>query len=390
MSTTHTISGVAWDHRRCWGPLEASTEDYRAKTGRSVRWDRRSLFSFGEGGLEQFADAYDLVIFDHPFVGEIARDGLFFDLNTFLTDADRAHFAADAIGGAWQSYAYDGGVWALPIDVAAQTAAWRQDLLERAGLPVPTTMDELFAFVPLANAKGLAMAWPAKPTDLLCTMMTLGASLGLPVGAGSGPFLSVADAIDIVELLRRLLAISHPSSRTWNPIQCFDAMSAGDEIGYVPFAFNYVNYATAPRPIRFGAPPRAVGERPVHALLGGAGIGVSRKSKDPRGAFEYAMYLCSPEMQSGLYVREGGQPGSRAAWQSAESNAVTANFFADTLSTMDASFLRPTHPGFIALFHEATLRLAAVVHDGAPAPAFVSWLNEGYDRLRPKETMETT
>ena len=68
------ITGIAWDHRRCWGPLDASIAPYRAATGEEVRWDRRSLYSFGEGDLGSYADKYDLVIYDHPFVGDISRN----------------------------------------------------------------------------------------------------------------------------------------------------------------------------------------------------------------------------------------------------------------------------------------------------------------------------
>ena len=70
------ITGIAWDHRRCWGPLEASVVPYRAERGQEVRWDRRSLYSFGEGDLGSYAAKYDLVIYDHPFVGDIAANGL--------------------------------------------------------------------------------------------------------------------------------------------------------------------------------------------------------------------------------------------------------------------------------------------------------------------------
>src|SRR5665647_2530255 len=58
------ITGIAWDHRRCWGPLEASIGPYLAEQGQEVRWDRRSLYSFGEGDLGNFAERYDLVIYD--------------------------------------------------------------------------------------------------------------------------------------------------------------------------------------------------------------------------------------------------------------------------------------------------------------------------------------
>ena len=75
------ITGIAWDHRRCWGPLDASIEPYRRLTGEEVRWDRRSLYSFGEGDLGTYAENYDLVIYDHPFVGDARQRGWLLDLN---------------------------------------------------------------------------------------------------------------------------------------------------------------------------------------------------------------------------------------------------------------------------------------------------------------------
>jgi multiple sugar transport system substrate-binding protein len=135
--------------------------------------------------------------------------------------------------------------------------------------------------------------------------------------------------------------------------------------------------------VTFGAPPVVVADKPASTILGGAGIGISAKCKDPHAAFDYAMYLCSPEYQSGDYVKFGGQPGSRTAWTSDTCNAITGDFFRNTLSTMDQAYLRPTHAGFVDFFHDATLQLAAVVFEDAPSRAFTDWLNERYDRIRP-------
>ena len=49
---------------------------------------------------------------------------------------------------------------------------------------------------------------------------------------------------------------------------------------------------------------------------------------------------------------------------------------------LDAAWLRPTRPGFLPLFHAATLRLAAILTEGAPVAPFAAFLNDGYDRLR--------
>jgi multiple sugar transport system substrate-binding protein len=219
----------------------------------------------------------------------------------------------------------------------------------------------------------------------MCTLVSLAASVGLRPGHDDSDFLSPADADDAIAKLKALAKVAHPKSREWNPIRCLDHMAGNDDVAYVPYLFNYVNYSSGSpaRKVTFGAPPAIVAGKPAYTLLGGAGIGISAKSKNPEAAFAYAMYLCSPEYQAGDYVKFGGQPGSRTAWQSDACNKVTGDFFRNTLSTMDRAFLRPTHAGFVDFFHDATLKLAAVVFEDASAHEFTDWLNRSYDRIRP-------
>jgi len=49
---------------------------------------------------------------------------------------------------------------------------------------------------------------------------------------------------------------------------------------------------------------------------------------------------------------------------------------------LDAAHLRPTLPGFVPFFRNATHDLAAVLAEDAPLAAFVDSLNAGFDRLR--------
>jgi multiple sugar transport system substrate-binding protein len=320
------------------------------------------------------------VIYDHPFVGDAAQKGWLLDLAPLL-GAEVETFAADAVGESWRSYDYARGIWALPIDTAAQTGAWRPDLMEQASEPVPGTLSEVIALGQRLRACGMTVGWPAIPTDMLCTFFSVAASLGFDPGRDEGPFVAPSTTEAVVGWLRRLLEVAHPASTGWNPIRCLDHMSATDEVAYVPWLFNYVNYATAGR-IRFGRAPRVADDRPARTLLGGAGIGVSAYSAEPQAAFDYALHLSRPAFQSGPYVEHGGQPGSRTAWTSDRANALTNGFFLDTLPVLDAAWLRPTLPGFLPLFHAATLRLSAVLTEGASVSDFGNFLSDGFERLR--------
>ncbi|MEM7443201.1 MAG: ABC transporter substrate-binding protein [Pseudomonadota bacterium] len=349
------LRGLAWDHRRCWGPLDASVSTYcAARPGLTIEWDRRSLWEFGEGRLESPTANYDLIIYDHPFVGEVARDGLMVDLSTLLSQTQRKAFEADSLGPCWQSYCFDGGVWALPIDAAAQTASCRPDLLSRYASKPPRAFDEVLALGKSVAADDRYIAWPSIPTDVMCTVLTIAAGSGyLP--SRKAPFLAQDELSHAMDALRQLRNLAHPLSTKWNPIACYDHMSAHDDVVYVPYAFSYVNYASSENqaPIAFTDIP-AIGRGGASgALLGGAGIGVSACSKHVNAAFDYAVFLSGQDYQSGDYVRYGGQPGSLGAWTSEEADATANGFFSATRQTMLNSYLRPNVPGFITFFRQA-------------------------------------
>ncbi len=229
-----TLRGLAWDHRRCWGPLEASIPIYRAREPAiDIVWDRRSLFEFGEGSLGAAARAYDLVIFDHPFVGDAAREGWFVALDVYLSDDDMRRFAADSVGASWRSYWADGRLWALPIDAAAQVACCRPDLLAAFADGMPTSHAGVLALGRRLRADGKWLGLPLVPTDALCLLLSLAAGAGPVAGAGDG-FLPRDAVTQAIEDLRAMAALAHPASPTWNPIRCYEHMIAHDDVAYVP------------------------------------------------------------------------------------------------------------------------------------------------------------
>ncbi|MFI0847087.1 ABC transporter substrate-binding protein [Mesorhizobium sp. IMUNJ 23232] len=373
------LRGLAWDHRRCWGPLDASVGPYcAAHPGIEIEWDRRSLYEFGEGALDPVLAAYDLVVFDHPFIGDIARGRLMVPFDDYLSAAERAFFERDSVGGSWRSYAMDGRQWALPIDAACQVASYRPDLMEPYG-KLPATHDEVVALGRRVRAEGKWLGLPLVPTDAMCLLLTLAD----PREDGED-FFAPDMVTRAIEQLRELAALSHPDSPKWNPIRCYDHMIANDDLVYVPFAFGYVNYAS-----KAGAPHLLFADVPTPAstgaLLGGAGIGVSAQSKHRRAAVDYALFLCSPDYQRGDYVRSGGQPGSLSAWKDETVNASSRDFFRSTLKTIKSSYLRPTHSGFMTFFRQGAPRVAAAILGETPAPDLADALNRRYRETKPAD-----
>ena len=310
-----TLRGLTWDHPRGYAPLLGGVPEYKTQHPEiDVQWDRRTLREFGEAPIEQYLDRYDLLIVDHPFVGFAAAHAALVDLAPSISEVEKYRFAIDSVGPSWKSYWYDGGLWAFPIDAATQVASYRPDLLSGLSSTVPNTFDDVLGLGAKARKIGKHIVVPACPTDAISLFFTLSANLGDPVPEERELFVEDSVAADVLGRLHALIAVAHPKSVDWNPIQVYDFMSSSDAV-YCPYGFGYSNYSRVSSSVRLkftNAP--AAGERGcAGTMLGGTGVAISKLTPHSSEAIAYAKWLVSPEHQRGTYLREGGQPASLAA-----------------------------------------------------------------------------
>jgi len=337
------LTGITWDHPRGYAPLQSNA----VSAGVHVTWQRRSLKDFGDATLADLARRFDLIVLDHPHIGE-AASGPLRPLDTLLSPSALAALGTPAAGPSFASYQYGGHQWALPVDAACQVASYRPDLLSAADLP--RTWEEAHALAAGLRSLGLHMGLALCPTDSLCCFLTLAAQ------AGDAPaddrWIRRETVLAVLAQLRALLAACHPGCLDWNPIALYEHMAAGEPIAYCPLAFGYTNYSRRilepnRRRLAFTDIPGRTG-----ALLGGAGIGVSSHGRNPAAAAAYAAWICGADVQRTDYVIADGQPGHGAAWHDENADRVTGAFFSGTRATLDAAYTRPRIPGWPA-FQEA-------------------------------------
>ena len=138
MIAAPTLKGMTWRHRRAISPLLAATASFQAiHPDIVVTWDARPLHGFEFASVAELARHYDLVVFDHPFVGEIAASGCLMPLDERITLDDGSF-----VGPSLATYRYADHVWAAPIDAACQVAAFRPDLLARLDAEVPRSFSD--------------------------------------------------------------------------------------------------------------------------------------------------------------------------------------------------------------------------------------------------------
>jgi len=380
-----TLKGLTWDHPRGYAPLHGGIPDYEKQNpGINIHWDRRTLREFGEAPIEQYLDRYDVLIVDHPFVGFAAAHGVLVDLALSISEAEQRGFAADSVGPSWESYWYGGGLWAFPIDAATQVASYRSDLLSALPSYVPDTFDGVLKLGTKARNVGKHIVVPACPTDAVSLFFTLSANLGYPIPEERELFVEDTVALEVLDRLHALLAVAHPRSVEWNPIQVYDFMFSGSDAVYCPYGFGYSNYSRAGNSVRlkFTNAPGAGQRGCAGTMLGGTGIAVSKRSTHQSEAIAYAKWLVSLEHQRGIYFREGGQPASLAAWTDGSVDAAAGGFFSHTLQTLQTAYVRPRFDGFVRFFEAAGIAINRCLRGEMKDAALIPWLNDRYAAQR--------
>jgi multiple sugar transport system substrate-binding protein len=352
------LRGMTWSHPRGYDPLAACAKLWRTQSGLEVIWERRSLQDFESFPVEDLARRYDLIVIDHPHVGQVAREGCLLPLERPALQV----LAAQSVGPSFESYRWDGRILALPIDAAAQVQAWRPD---RTGAPA-ATWDEV-----LELARAGRVLCPLLPPHSLMAFFTLAANLGHPCATTPGPLIEPATGAAAYAHLRALTSHLDAACFAMDPIAVFEVMAeAGSPIACAPLIYGYVSYALAgfrAARLSFAGIPAAGAHGPIGATLGGTGIAVSSRSSLPQAAVDFAFWIASAEVQRGPYAAAGGQPGNAVAWQDPALDHAAGGFFSATRATLERAWVRPRHDGYMRFQAAASLRLNAALRAGDDA-----------------------
>jgi multiple sugar transport system substrate-binding protein len=340
------LRGITWDNPRGYAPLVATSEAFsKLRPNIKIVWKKRSLKEFGDYPIEKLVKLYDIILIDHPFVGQAYKNNLLVPLEEYLNEEFLKVQENESVGKSYESYRYNGKQLALPIDAAALVSAAKTEEIKEIGLSIPRTFNEIFEFA-YKLPKNRFVAIPMCPTDIWCLFLTLCAQIGgenfFDISRGIPERVGLKAIRDIISLK----TVAHPDSINMNPINVLDKMADEDDIIYSPFLFGYINYSKKgwrKKKVEFFDAPLKKGSK-ISTVLGGVGIAVSTYSKNIKEAVEYIKYVTTPDIQKGIYFKSGGQPGQLSAWESETINAETNNFFKNTITTMRMAYMRPRIP----------------------------------------------
>ncbi|MEM6560845.1 MAG: ABC transporter substrate-binding protein [Planctomycetota bacterium] len=342
---TPHLRGITWNHTRGFVPMvHAAQRLSELHPNVQISWEKRSLQDFADAPLDRLAEAYDLLVIDHPWAGFAASKGVLVAMEELLSEEFLADQAEHTVGPSHESYRFGGRQWALALDAATPVASWRPDLIS----DLPKTFDDLLA---LADDGKVIM--PGIPQDTLMNFymfICVGADSGANIAADPEVLVEREVGKVALEHLRRLAAKLPREHFDWNPIAVYEQMTRTDNHAYCPWAYGYSNYARpgyAAHRLAFGDIV-TLGDQPMRTTLGGTGLAVSSKTPHRDIAQAYAKLIADPTWQATQFVEAGGQPGHRAAWLDERANDLTGGYFRDTLPCLDRAYLRPRYDGSLS------------------------------------------
>ncbi|OEU96002.1 extracellular solute-binding protein [Streptomyces oceani] len=345
--------GLTWDHPRGTRALRQAAAEFSAESeshGDTLVWDSQPLEGFESHPIGDLCARYDLVVLDHPHLGDALEAGALQPLGPLVGSGVLNEWSRASVGASYASYAAHGEQWAAPLDAATQVSA-----ANRARLPVlPSTWQEVLE-VTADHPVVLSLGGP----HALLTFFSLCNALGEPPTAAVGPpLVGNGTGLAALELMGQLVRHLDPETATLNPIALLRLLAAEGGPAYCPFVYGYVNYSAQPAgsPVRFGDVPRLTPEGRLGSTLGGTGLAVSRRTVVSDALAAHVRALMSTPSQCVRFPRYEGQPGRREAWLDARVNEASGGFYADTLATTEVAWVRPRYPGY-TVFQSAASRL---------------------------------
>jgi multiple sugar transport system substrate-binding protein len=315
----------------------------------------------------------------------VAHGGALVSLRDLVAEDVLAALADDSIAGSHATYEWDGGQWATAVDVACQVAVVDDTRAGALFETAPRSWDDVLR---LAREAPGSVAIPLYPSDAVLSLLSITANLRASGEAAEGFW-----SLEAVRILCALVRSVDRRCFDLNPPRLLDLMASGpvgDAPVYAPLTFGYTNYQRPRAPGRrlaFVDVP-SVGADPAGAVLGGAGLAVSAKSRHPEEAARFAAWLAGADAQRSIVLPHEGQPGSRAVWHDAGADAVVGGFFSGTRATTESSHVRPRDAWWPAYQEAAGIALVDLLHTAASPTAIHEELTRLLDGTRTEETVQ--
>ena len=330
-STAHLV----FRHSRMPGdadPLPALLREFERRhpgvtvASEPLPWTADVQHQFFVINLEGGSSGFDVLMLDVIWVPEFARAGWLLDLTARWPPAARS----EHLPAAGAAATHQARVWALPWVTNVGLLYYRADLLARHGLAPPASYDELARQAALVTARegdpALAgFLWQGKQYEGLVVnvLESLWAAGGEVLGEDGGVFPAPDRAVAALAQRRRFLTsgVSPPLVTTADEELTRREFGAGRAVFLRnwPYALGLFEASGSPVRGRVGIAPL-----PGGGALGGAHLGINRRTAHPEAAWALVQFLASPDAQRAIARAVGLYPTRPALIESTALRTIFA------------------------------------------------------------------
>lgn len=158
--------------------------------------------------LSSESSAYDITYIFPPDLATFASNGWLMPLDDYIEKYDDVYNFSDIPDYLWDAYSYDGHIYGIPSHQWAAILFARTDLIEEAGLEVPTTLDELVETSKALTGDGrYGLTLSLKASDMLAITFQcfLSACGGWWFDDDMKPAFNSEEAMKAIEYIQNLL-----------------------------------------------------------------------------------------------------------------------------------------------------------------------------------------
>ena len=251
------------------------------------------------------AGTYDTVLLDAIWPAEFAKAQLVRD----ITDKIPAEYKTDVFESAFAGAQYQGKFYAVPWINDTKFLFYNKKMLADAGIAAPPkTWDGLLADAKAIKDKGIVqypIVWSwAQAEAAICDWTQLAAVMG---GAtfmdGDKPVFNQDGPLAALEWMKKTIddGLTNPASTGFLEEDVRNTFSAGSAAFALNWTYMY-NLANDPAQSKVAGQVGVVaspgmGATATSGVNGGMGIAVTRSSKHPDEAVQYALWMASKPMQ---------------------------------------------------------------------------------------------
>lgn len=247
---------------------------------------------------------YDVIMTLIVNVARNARAGWIAPMDDFIAN-DSTINIDDFMQGFIKSQTYQNKIYGLPFYGETSILMYNKELLEKANVKVPTTMDELLSATKKLTKDGVygialkgnrdqasnGYVWP----------MFLHSFGGEYFDSNNRPIFNSAAGIQATEFFKQLMQYAPPGAVNmgWNEVQvALEQGQAAMSIDASNFASALENKDISKYAGKFGYAPVPVGPNAQDPAIACASLNINAKSKKQAAAWEFIKWATSSEMQS--------------------------------------------------------------------------------------------